>query len=312
MKPHIHPLSTILLVGTIGVFSLCVTQPSLAIEPPPDNAAPPAALQNNQPKANAIDAKLPFIGLVTASLPDMVADHLNIKPGTGVIVRTVMPNSPAAQSGLKSNDIILSINETAINNPEAFSAKIHELNIGEKLKLKTIQNGKPTEVEVTLGERPAAPAIAGFFDQQPMLDGLPDEQAMRLRDLIEKNMNAFGQNGLEEMLIPDARLDGAFNMLREQMNQALQEIPEPRADREPDIQLQQKSTIRIMDNQGSIEFKSNGESSEVTVRDPDNKILYSGPWDTEQDKAAVPDELRERIDQLNIQKGKGFSLRLGK
>jgi serine protease Do len=311
MKSNIHLLSTILSVSAISVFSLVVSQPSFAIEPPPDNAAPPAALENNKPKVDLIEAKLPFIGVVTASLPDMVADHLNIKPGTGVIVRTVMPNSPAAKSGLKSNDIILSINETAINNPEAFSAKIHELNIGEKLKLKTIQNGKPTEVEVTLGERPVAPAI-GFLEQQPLLDGLPDAQAMQLRDLIEKNMNAFGQNGLEDMLIPDARLDGAFNMLREQMNQALEEIPEPRANPEPDIQLQQKSTIRIMDNQGSIEFKSNGENSEVTVRDPNNKILYSGPWDTEQDKAAVPDELRERIDQLNIQKGKGFSLRLGK
>lgn len=316
MNSQIHPLSPILTAGVIGVFSLFAINTALAIEPPPDNAKPPAAMLNRAEKIDEVQAKLPFIGVVTASLPDMVADHLNLKQGTGVIVRTVIPNSPADQSGLKTNDIILNINETDVNDPEAFSAKIRSMKIGDKLKLKTIQQGKPADIQVTLGERPADQIAGGFPDQfpnqEPLLDGLPDAHAQRLRDLIERNLGALGQNELNEMLIPDGRLDDRFRMLRERMDRAFEDAPNFRQDSSPNFQFKRQSTIRMMDQEGSVEIKSNGETSEAIVRDQANEILWSGPWDTEEDKAAAPNDIRERIDKLNIQQGNGFSFRLGR
>lgn len=289
---------------------------AFAIEPPPDNAKPPAELEDRIEKPNDIAAKTPFIGVVTVSLPEMVADHLNLKPGTGVIVRTVLPDSPADQSGLKVNDIILNINGTAINDPETFSAEIRSQKIGDKLKLKTIQKGKPTDLEVTLAERPAD-AIAGLPDQAPlMLDGVPDEQAQRLRDLIERNLGALGQDALDpwggKMRFPDPLADEQFKMLRERMNRALEEAPEILPDQAPNFQFQKQSTIRMMDNEGSVEIKSTGESTEVVVRDQANEIVWSGPWDTEQDKAAAPDPIRLRIEKLNIKQGGGIQLRFGR
>ena len=173
---------------------------AFAIEPPADNAKPPAELEEQVEAPKEIAAKLPFIGIVTASLPDMVSDHLNLEKGTGIIVRTVMPNSPADQSGIKVNDIILKINDTAVNDPTAFSEEIRSFKIGDKLKLKTIQKGKPSDLEVTLIERPAD-AFADQQNQAPLLlEGAPDAQ--RLRDMIERNLGALGQDGIEEMIIP--------------------------------------------------------------------------------------------------------------
>ncbi|MES2982009.1 MAG: PDZ domain-containing protein [Verrucomicrobiota bacterium] len=309
MNSQTQTLSPILTAGVIGVFSLFASYPAFAIEPPPDNAKPPAALLDGAEKIDEVPAKLPFIGVVTASLPDMLADHLNLEPGTGVIVRTVMPDSPADQSGIKTNDIILNINETVLKDPETFSTKIRSQKIGDKLKLKTIQKGKPKDIEVTLAERPAG-QIAEIPDRKPLFDGVPDAEAMRLRDLIERNLDALGQNGFEEMLAPEALADERLRMLRERMNRALEDAPQVAPGEMPKIQLQQQSTVRMMDNQGSVEIKTIGENTEVIVRNPANEIVWSGPWDTEQDKAAAPDDIRLRIDKINIKKGGGINLRL--
>ncbi|MGB1129565.1 MAG: hypothetical protein ACPG4K_05915, partial [Haloferula sp.] len=57
---------------------------------------------------------------------------------------------------------------------------------------------------------------------------------------------------------------------------------------------------------------SNG-SKEARVYDKQGELLWEGPYDTEQDKAAVPDDIRERIERLNFDirgNGKEMQLRL--
>jgi hypothetical protein len=294
MKSQRHALTT----SFIGVVSLFAANTLSAIEPAPDNAKPPAELEERVEKPNDGEVKMPFIGVVTAALPEMVGDHLNLKAGTGVIVRTVSPDSPAEKSGIKVNDVILNINETAVNDPEGFRAEIRSHKTGDKLKLKTIQKGKPKDLEVTLGERPAN----AFADVQ---------DAEQLRDVIQLNLGGLlggalggiqGQDGAGGLEIFPQQLelgDERLKMLRKQLRDAME--AGPKNEPEPgNIQLQQQIITRMKDREGSIEFKSVGKNSEVTVRDKANEIVWSGPWDTPQDKAAAPDDMRDRIERLNI------------
>lgn len=299
------------LVASVLAFAI---DPLFAIEPPPDEAEPPAALQQDRraplavPQIEQVD--VPFVGIATASLPGMVADHLGIEAGNGVIVRTVLTDSPADQAGLKVNDIILEVNEASVGHPEEFSSAIRGFKIGDVLDLNIIHKGKPAELKLTLAARPAG-QVAGF-DQQPMLEGLPEAHAERLRDLIERNLNAFGQDGLENLAIPDGHFDETFKRLRERMKQGFDLVPEIHPEQDRGIQLEHSSTVRVMDQEGSVEIISNGQSTEVIVRDADNQIQWSGPWITEQDKAAVPESIRKRIEQVHSSTGKSFSLRFGK
>ncbi len=75
MKSQSHALTT----SFIGVVSLFAANTLTAIEPAPDNAKPPAELEERIEKPNEAEVKMPFIGVVTAALPEMVADHLNLK-----------------------------------------------------------------------------------------------------------------------------------------------------------------------------------------------------------------------------------------
>lgn len=308
-----NKLTLITATGMISGLSLASFNIALAIEPPADDAQPPAALQQDnavKPAHPAQQENIPFIGLATASLPDMVADHLDIQAGTGVIIRTVVPGSPAEKAGLAANDIILKIDGAEVGNPETVTTAIRDHQVGDRISLDLIHRGKPSKVEVTLTERPAD--LAAQMEQEPMLDGIPQDQADRLRGLIERNLEAFGNGAPNGAMFPDVQFENTFRMMRERMDKAMGEGPRIAPGVGGGIQFQQSSTIRMMDDDGSIEIKSSGDSTEVTVRDARNEIVWTGPWDTEQDKAAAPADIRERIEKTNAGVGRGFTFRFGK
>ncbi|MFD2256647.1 S1C family serine protease [Luteolibacter algae] len=296
--------------GIIGGLSICPFNVVQAIEPAPESTQPPAILREKfEAKAVRPNEQVPFIGLATATLPSMVADHLNLESDAGVIIRTICPNSPAQKAGLFINDIILNIDGAEINSPETLSSIVRGHKTGDRLSIDLIHKGKPAKVEVTIGNRPADHVAQ--LNQEPLLEGLPKAHADRLRGLIEQNLEAFGAGNASAF--SDPQLQNTFRMMREQMNHSLEEaVPPILQDKKGGISFQQSSTVRMMDNNGSIEIKSNGDVSEVTVRDTDNKIVWSGPWNTEEDKLAAPEDIRSRIDKVKSGTGGGLNLRFRK
>jgi hypothetical protein len=80
---------------------------------------------------------------------------------------------------------------------------------------------------------------------------------------------------------------------------------------QPGAPAQMKSTLKMMDKEGNIEISRDGESCEAKVFDKQGELLWSGPYQTPQDKAAAPPPVRERLDALNIDtSGNGIQLRM--
>jgi membrane-associated protease RseP (regulator of RpoE activity) len=295
----------------IGCIAFCPLAPLPAIEPPPEDAKPPAALLGEERAGTEPASKLPFLGLSTAVIPDMVAEHLGIDTDSGVIIRTVCPDSPAVEAGLAVNDIILTVNGTRVTDPSLFSEKIRAFKAGDKLEIELIRKGKPDKAHVTLTERPAE--LGGHLESEPFLGGLPKAQADRLRGLMQQNLQGFGADQLG--ILPDQPFDNTFRRMREQMNRALElEVPPITQGEDGGVRFQQNSTIRLMDNEGSIEIKSSNGDTRVTVRDTANNAIWQGPWNSDKEKEAAPKDIRERIDRVNVgsANGKGFTFRFGK
>lgn len=278
-----------------------------AIEAPEDNAPPPAVAAPtaaNHPNPDA-KAEAAYLGVVTSTVPEMLAVHLGLKPGEGVVVRSVMPDGPAAKAGVANHDVITRVAGTAVGSPEDLRNLVTARKPGETLHLDLIHEGKPTGADVALGTRPAE--LAGF-EPHPLdqlnLDGVPQDLANRLRDMIEDNLGG-----------PEAapQFDEAMREMKRRMEEMMrgnEELPAPGI--QGNVDVQQGATIRMLDQNGSIELKSNNGGKEVTIRDKDDNITWTGPWDTEQDKAAAPEEVRKRVDRLNLDtnfKGNGIRLR---
>lgn len=302
---------TIPSAGIIAGLAVCPFTLLPAIDPPPDNSKPPAALLDAEQAERETDAKLPFLGLSTASVPEMVADHLGISAGSAVIVRTVCPDSPAEKAGLSVNDIILSLDGAPAGDPDAFSEKIRVHKAGDTLELGLIRKGKPDQAKVVLTERPAE--LNDHLAPEPFLQGLPQAQADRLRGMMEQNLQGLGADPFGNS--PNQEFENTFRMMREQMNRAFgSEIPPTTQGEDGGIRFQQNSTIRLMDNEGSVEIKSSDGDTHVTVRDTANNVAWEGPWNSDKDKEAAPQDIRERIDRVNVgsANGKGFTFRFGK
>ena len=89
-------------------------------------------------------------------------------------------------------------------------------------------------------------------------------------------------------------------------------LPPEAANGQP--QIQGAATVRMKDQQGSVEVKSKDGGKEVTIRDQQDNVTWSGPWDTAQDRAAAPDDVRQRVQSLNLDthfNGNGLRLQMG-
>lgn len=298
--------------GLISGLAILPFTSAPAIEPPEETVTPPAALLSENNAGNrtaAIADPSAFLGIATAEVPGMVADHLGLSDGTGVVIRTVYPGSPAEKAGLKVNDIITTLNDKPIADPEALTSAIRSHKAGDRITVGLIQKGKAAKAEVTLTPPPADETAQ--LESEPFLEGIPKIHADRLRDLIEQNLDAFDPGG--QGASPERQFEDTFRQMRQRMNRALsdQVNPTPRGDG-AGTQFQQNSTIRLMDAEGSVEINTSEGDTQVKVRGKDNQIVWSGPWNTEADKDAAPKDIRARIEGVNSGSGNGFSFRFGR
>jgi putative serine protease PepD len=75
--------------------------------------------------------------------------------GQGALVAQVTADSPAAKAGLKTGDIVISVDGNDINGPEGLGAAIRDHKPGESVKITYVRGGAEHTITVTLAQRPA-------------------------------------------------------------------------------------------------------------------------------------------------------------
>ena len=105
-------------------------------------------------KGNVSAGWLGAKGDSVAQLPDGEIGALGVARKSGVIVREIVPDSPAAKAGMMPNDVIVAVDNFEIAGAADLSALLMTSPEGRKVKLRTIRNQQPVEFEVMLGARP--------------------------------------------------------------------------------------------------------------------------------------------------------------
>lgn len=306
MTPSAYLLTTSLVAGLALAVHAAAAEPSAAAE----NATPEAAAKPEPaaaPAQAAAEAKAPakpFIGLGTSDVPGFLGKHLKLQDNAGVLVRDLAPDGPAAKAGITIDDVITTIDGKAVSSHQEMVDHILTKRPGDEVELQYIHEGTPGKVTVKLGERPAAldqpqgrvEAEAGAIPLPELPGNIPPEMQQQLRDALKNGLKG-GQMKLQ--IVPGAG--------------GLQVIPGGQDGGAADngFKFDMASSINLMDEQGSIELKKTNDGSEVKVRDKAGKETWSGPWDTEQDKAAAPPEIRERIERMNVQVLPGIKMKMG-
>lgn len=91
--------------------------------------------------------------------PERVA-ALGLPAGRGVAVDEVLPGQPAAQAGLRAQDVILAMDGQPVAGPRDLQRRVGRTPPGADLRLRILREGQEQEVVVRVGRAPEEPPAA--------------------------------------------------------------------------------------------------------------------------------------------------------
>jgi Do/DeqQ family serine protease len=99
----------------------------------------------------------PWTGINGQEVSQDIALSLGMTQPTGFLVKSLHPASPGAKAGLKSGDVIVSINGREIENPEAFRYRIAALPVNSAAELGVVRKGQKLSMRVDMIAPPENP-----------------------------------------------------------------------------------------------------------------------------------------------------------
>ncbi|WP_411845774.1 PDZ domain-containing protein [Roseibacillus persicicus] len=233
---------------------------------------------------------IPYLGIGSTPVDELVSGHLGIDHG--VVIQQVHQGSGAAKAGLQKNDILLSFDGRKISTPLDLRDAVQGREVGDEVAVSLIRKGKEQEQKVVLEERPAGlpgipRGVRGLGQLQQVWPG-DGEIPAEAQEQIERFRNMI-----------DQEFDGVALGLK--LNELFHgNLPE--GDGQIDLDMNTESSVTWSDGDGTITMNMKNGQTEVKVRNNAGDVVYEGPWETPQDKEAVDPEIRERIENMGVQR----------
>lgn len=167
-----------------------------------------------------------WIGVTTEVLSAEEANEMGLQEGqTGVVVRGVVDDSPAAAAGIQEKDVIVSIGDTSIDEVTKLIKVVRESD-GSPMQMKIIRTGEEMTIEVTPGQRPAQLAIEpAAIARLHALDGL---EALGIEAPAPANLSiSIQRNGDEPATIKVEHNGEAYEVTSESIDMLPEEVQGP-------------------------------------------------------------------------------------
>jgi serine protease Do len=277
------------------------TPPVPAVPPAPP--APPSERGDRAPKV-----PVTFLGVETSDVPTVVADQLGLPKGFGLVVDYVVPDGPAAAAGVQQNDILKMLNDQILTEPDQLSKLIRSFPEGTTVTLTVLRKGAETKLTARLGKH-EVPQHRGMMMPGGRHGHDFGQLGEEMNQLGEKlgNMN-FGNMAPEyaERVREEVRnaQREAREATREAMQQAREAAREFRITRQNNGALKtthidmDKAQIVFHDAQGELKIERVAGKKVLTAKDPQGRLVFSGPVETKEELDKLPADVRQRYDKL--------------
>lgn len=116
----------------------------------------------------------PYLGIQMGGLTPELKQQINsdrqvgfqVQDDQGVVIFKVLPNSPAAKSGLRNGDVIKKVNGQSVTKAEQVQQAVESASVGGTLQIDVNRGGRSTTVSVQPGAFPTRTA-QGSSDETP-------------------------------------------------------------------------------------------------------------------------------------------------
>ena len=294
-----------------------------------DRLPEPNRLARRTPPDDAPARPQAFLGVVTTPLDPALSAQLGLTEGVGLLVQEVLPEGPAMQAGLQKHDVLTQLNDQMLLSPDQLSTLIRHYGKDQNVTLKLVRKGVEQTLTVRIGERVLAerrPLDFGSFGG--MLRQLPRNLPDARRDLeklqervqeqsreIQKRAREFQERAQDMMKRPEgasapARPSGPdtsgghgtvppVDLLRQVGPEG---APEVKVHNNNFSTTWNTSSARVVlkDDAGEIEVSAENGQRTLVARNAKGEEVFKGPINTEEERAAVPPEFREKLKQVEV------------
>jgi serine protease Do len=92
-----------------------------------------------------------FLGVQMADIDEGYAQSLGMKEAEGALIVAIIPGRAADQAGLQPYDLVTEFDGKKIGSTRDLSKAAAQTDVGKKVTLKVIRNGKPKSLSLTMG-----------------------------------------------------------------------------------------------------------------------------------------------------------------
>src|SRR3954463_2042016 len=300
---------TITLVALLPIAALAQTPPAPAQPPaPPQPPHPPGMPGHHEPGMPGHHEKGPkvpvtYLGVDTSQVPTVVSDQLGLAKGFGLVVDYVEPNSPAATAGVQQNDILKLLNDQILIEPSQLRKLLQTFAEGTDVTLTVLRKGQEQKLTVKLGKKEVSQRHSAFpggnHDWHWDFDAAGDvsEQMQNLKEQLKEQLG--DQRGMIREAVTQAH--EAARRARDDARRAADQLriffEDDGAVKASNIDLG-KAEIVLSDDKGQLKLANVDGRKLLTVKDPQGKLVFSGPVETEEDLDKLPADMRERYNRL--------------
>jgi len=109
-----------------------------------------------------------YLGVMIQPVTHQLAEQFGVKVNEGVVVTSVQPDAPAAKAGIEEGDVILKFDGKPVSNPRELQALVEPTEIGAKVDVLLVRDGKQITVEVVPNEQPEDYGLARSDRRAPL------------------------------------------------------------------------------------------------------------------------------------------------
>ncbi|MBI4849217.1 MAG: DegQ family serine endoprotease [Nitrospirae bacterium] len=117
-----------------------------------------------------------WLGITIQNFTPELAKEFGMNKSAGALITEILKGSPAEKAGLRRGDIIIEVDDKEIKNVESLRNMIAQSNVGSKIKLKVMRDGKTLTLVANVTEFPQELAQAAPQEQEEKKS--PDEHTL--------------------------------------------------------------------------------------------------------------------------------------